>query len=151
MTTFDDQLKVKLSDVYGLPTSFMERPPLAFSERIHTIFQILSQYPPPHDAHAYVLVNAPQQNRSLWMRLKSPFTIGNHQDNDLKFNDLYISVRHAQINRSEGRWQLIDLQSTNGVYVNQHKVTEKQLHDGDIIQIGDVLMLFIGDGDLIDF
>ena len=41
-----------------------------------------------------------------------------------------------------GRWIIADLQSANGVFVNNRKIVETELHDGDRIELGDVVMTF---------
>ena len=55
------------------------------------------------------------------------FQIGRSDDNDIKINHDLISRHHLKISLEQANWWLEDLQSTNGVYINQHKITEKQL------------------------
>ena len=48
-----------------------------------------------------------------------------------------VSRRHLRLSLlSEGAWQLEDLASTNGVYVNQQRVDNRVLQDGDVVCIG---------------
>jgi ABC-type multidrug transport system ATPase subunit/pSer/pThr/pTyr-binding forkhead associated (FHA) protein len=48
-----------------------------------------------------------------------------------------VSRRHAQLDYQGGSWWIEDLQSTNHTYVNGREIRRQQLHDGDIIRIGD--------------
>jgi hypothetical protein len=69
--------------------------------------------------------------------------IGRSMDNELTIPDNSISRRHAEIQReSNGQFVVYDRGSTNGVYVNNHKVTRHLLHEGDIIEIGDIFLRF---------
>ena len=44
--------------------------------------------------------------------------------------------------RSTANYELADLGSTNGVYVNGHKVPKKTLEPGDIIRVGNTEAVF---------
>ena len=70
-------------------------------------------------------------------------TIGRASDNDWVLPDpqRYVSGHHARVRRRDGRYVLEDL-STNGVYVNGVKAHSAVLHDGDTLQIGDVVLVF---------
>lgn len=48
-----------------------------------------------------------------------------------------ISDNHAEITASAAGGTLRDLASINGTYVNGQRITERLLHDGDLIQLGD--------------
>jgi pSer/pThr/pTyr-binding forkhead associated (FHA) protein len=53
-----------------------------------------------------------------------------------------VSRRHAALLRSEERYTCVDLESSNGVYVNGKRVTSVELRDGDTVQVGDALFVF---------
>ena len=66
-------------------------------------------------------------------------TIGRDSGNDIVLNDIHVSAHHAMITRQGGSWQLQDLGSTNGTYVNGRLLTDPQhLWPGDQVRIGDV-------------
>ncbi|WP_406678243.1 FHA domain-containing protein [Moorella sp. ACPs] len=66
-------------------------------------------------------------------------TIGRDRHNDIVINDFHVSARHAVITRRGEEWQLLDLDSTNGTYVNGHLLTGPQsLRPGDEVRIGGV-------------
>jgi len=53
------------------------------------------------------------------------------------------SSRHANIERTPEGYLLRDEQSTNGTWVNRIRVAEQLLTDGDQIQLGDDVLLFL--------
>jgi len=74
---------------------------------------------------------------------KTASTIGRSSDNDVQLNNDSISSHHAEIHRRrEGDFYIVDLASSNGVYVNGNKVNQLELHDGDLIELGEVRLHF---------
>lgn len=55
---------------------------------------------------------------------------------DLAFADPEMSQQHAAIEFEDGRFRLLDLGSTNGVFVNGESVVERELAHGDRIGLG---------------
>lgn len=69
--------------------------------------------------------------------------IGRSSDNELSLDDNSVSRRHAEIHRlSNGEFEIIDLNSMNGLYVNQKKTRQCILEEADIIEVGDILLRF---------
>jgi FHA domain-containing protein/von Willebrand factor type A domain-containing protein len=69
--------------------------------------------------------------------------IGRSKDNELKLDDTSISRRHAEIHRNnDGTFEIIDMNSMNGVYINNEKVGKAELHEGDLLEIGDFFLHF---------
>jgi EAL domain-containing protein (putative c-di-GMP-specific phosphodiesterase class I) len=66
------------------------------------------------------------------------FYIGRHPELDLTLNVEAVSKRHAEIRFEDHTPHLKDLGSTNGSFVNQERVSEVALHDGDILSFGGV-------------
>ncbi|HXN58803.1 MAG TPA: FHA domain-containing protein [Candidatus Angelobacter sp.] len=63
--------------------------------------------------------------------------IGRRPDNDIVVHDLGVSKQHAELRTSPtGRFQIIDLGSHNGTFVNGTRVNQAELQDNDIIAIG---------------
>ncbi|HEX3818679.1 MAG TPA: FHA domain-containing protein [Chthoniobacterales bacterium] len=65
-------------------------------------------------------------------------TIGRAPDNLLQIDDPSVSGRHAQLTLVDERYQLQDLNSTNGTRVNGEVVTEVFLRVGDRLRFGRV-------------
>lgn len=69
-------------------------------------------------------------------------TIGSVAGNTVVLADPAVSRKHAGIRKVDGAYELADLGSTNGVYVNGHKVPKKTLEVGDIIRVGNTEAIF---------
>lgn len=66
-------------------------------------------------------------------------SIGRDNHNDIIINDSHVSARHAVITRQGREWKILDLDSTNGTYVNGLRLTgPHSLRPGDKISIGGV-------------
>jgi ABC-type multidrug transport system ATPase subunit/predicted component of type VI protein secretion system len=72
----------------------------------------------------------------------SPITIGRLPNNEVVLDAPDVSRRHAQIWQREGKNYLKDLGSRNGTFVNQQRIGEIELFEGDLIEIGDFLLTF---------
>lgn len=71
------------------------------------------------------------------------FRIGRHTDNELPLDDPSISRHHAQIQRKrDGSFSITDLESMNGVFVNDKRVSSASIKEGDLVELGDVRMRF---------
>lgn len=72
-----------------------------------------------------------------------PWRIGRGHNNDLVLSDHSVSRLHAEIRTNDsGQLVLNDLESLNGVFVNDNRIASTQLSEGDTIDIGDVRMRF---------
>ena len=74
--------------------------------------------------------------------LKQAVTIGRDSANVLQLNDGEVSRRHAEVRHIDDVDMLVDLGSSNGVFVNGRRVFEQRLENGDQIQIGKTLFLY---------
>jgi pSer/pThr/pTyr-binding forkhead associated (FHA) protein len=70
-------------------------------------------------------------------------TVGRHPDSDLFLDDITVSRRHAEVTYSGGRYQVRDVGSLNGTYVNRRRVEEAWLEGGDEVQIGKFKLVFM--------
>ena len=62
-------------------------------------------------------------------------TIGRTPDNDVVIDNLAVSSHHARI-VFDGEFNLEDLNSVNGTFVNKQRVSSTSLKDGDEVSIG---------------
>ena len=73
----------------------------------------------------------------LRMELVRPdVLIGRHTEADIRLPLPDISRYHCRLRFIEGHWQVVDLGSMNGVYVNDARVEQSELHIGDILRVG---------------
>jgi len=69
-------------------------------------------------------------------------TIGRKADNTLAIEDPAVSGHHARIVKVQAVFFLEDLKSTNGTAINGQPITRHQLHDADVITIGQHRLVF---------
>ena len=72
-------------------------------------------------------------------------TVGRHPDNDIVLDDVTVSRRHAEFDRSDGCVLVFDVGSFNGTYVNREPVAEATLVSGDEVQIGKFGLLYFAE------
>lgn len=75
--------------------------------------------------------------RKIWVRKTQLIRIGRADTTDQAINDdSQLSSAHFSIEFEQASWQIRDLNSTNGTYVNGQRVTIAVLNDGDCILAG---------------
>ena len=81
------------------------------------------------------------------IRLQQRIRIGRDEGNDWFVEDLNVSRSHAEIVQSNnGSYELIDLKSTNGTFLNGNRIHREKLIYGDVISIGGFKRKFTSDG-----
>ncbi|WP_025225620.1 FHA domain-containing protein [Fimbriimonas ginsengisoli] len=64
-------------------------------------------------------------------------TIGRDTGTDMPFpDDVLMSRRHARIETTSHGWQVVDLSSTNGTFLNSRRVASGLIRPGDVLQVG---------------
>jgi ABC-type multidrug transport system ATPase subunit len=77
--------------------------------------------------------------------------IGRVPDNDLVLSDLNVSRHHAELRKSPtGNYEIVDLGSHNGTFVNGQRVTAQMLTEQDLVSIGSSTFR-LKDGELIQW
>lgn len=70
-------------------------------------------------------------------------TIGRHPDSDIFLDDITVSRRHAEVRRDGARYWVRDVGSLNGTYVNRERTDDRELIDGDELQVGKFKLVFV--------
>ena len=70
-------------------------------------------------------------------------TAGRHPDSVIFLDDITVSRLHAEIRQVDGGYELADVGSLNGTYLNRERVEKCNLQDGDELQIGTFKLLFL--------
>ena len=84
-----------------------------------------------------------EQHRGKTFELtKDVYTVGRIEERDICIADPTISTYHGSFVKNGNTYILKDNNSTNGSRVNNEPITEKLLKNSDIIQLGDVEMLY---------
>jgi len=74
--------------------------------------------------------------------------VGRDSDCGLVLVDGDVSRRHAKIEFRSGDYVVRDLDSTNGVFVNNRKAKEATLQPGDLLRLGKVILKFLRGNDV---
>ena len=68
-------------------------------------------------------------------------TIGRDAGNDVVINDSKVSRHHTQIVSENGNFRIVDMNSTNGTFVNDRKINgETMLYPGETVRVGDTIL-----------
>ncbi len=69
-------------------------------------------------------------------------SLGRHPSNDIVLPMDSVSRFHAQIAPEQGLLLLEDLNSSNGTFINGERIDRMAVHDGDVIRLGKVELVF---------
>jgi hypothetical protein len=72
-------------------------------------------------------------------------SLGRGPKNDIVLQDGKVSVFHARIDRSAEGWRIVDLESTNGTFVDGKRVTAAVLRPGAVVTLGDLPLDYVED------
>jgi diguanylate cyclase (GGDEF)-like protein len=77
-----------------------------------------------------------------------PLVIGRGNDCEIRINDHSVSRRHARVQPGAGGHYAVDLQSTNGTFVNDVPASMCKLNDGDYLRVGNCIYRFLAGGNI---
>ncbi len=93
----------------------------------------------PAEPRLVVLEPTDQSGRAY--PLAAEVTVGRAAGCQITLDDTFASQIHARVFQRDGQYLVEDLGSTNGTYLNRHKVSGPMLiHRGDRLQIGNTVM-----------
>lgn len=94
---------------------------------------------------SYLIRNPGSSHSKVYNLVLGSNTIGRGERNSISLGEAEKSVsrHHAVITITPESVKVIDQGSLNSTYVNDIKVTESNLQDGDLIQFGDVVFQFV--------
>ena len=106
---------------------------------VHSISDLLGA-PAAQQQSAYLIVISAKTASGIGRMFKldrSETVLGRSTEAQFQVEDDGISRKHAKVmSLGDGRFQLVDLGSTNGTFLNGVKVSTAPVRDGDKIQIG---------------
>ena len=82
-------------------------------------------------------------NRQIIPLEKAITRLGRQLDNDIVFNEEFVSRFHAEIRLEEGKYVLYDNESTSGTFVNSQKIDSCVLNSGDLISLASIQIMFV--------
>ena len=78
---------------------------------------------------------ADQASNRIFYLTKNLVFLGRSENNDLIIKSKGVSYRHAKIERVGSRYKLLDLSGTGNTFVNNRRVEQRMLRDGDEIAV----------------
>ncbi|MFH1707803.1 MAG: FHA domain-containing protein [Planctomycetota bacterium] len=78
---------------------------------------------------------------------KFPLTIGRSKDNTIRVPNPFLSREHCRIEQVGGTFQIVDLDSKNGLSVNGQPARSAAIKNGDVITIGNNTFTLVVEGE----
>ncbi len=97
---------------------------------------------------AFFLVGA--NVKPCFVNPRQPVTMGRAMENTIVLTSPYVSRKHAQIRHTNSGYEVEDLGSTNGTFVNGAKVGKQPIQVGDKIRIGSFVINFLDKPTLVE-
>jgi pSer/pThr/pTyr-binding forkhead associated (FHA) protein len=98
---------------------------------------------PEHPAPgSYLAVEDDHETRLLALD-RQVTHIGRGFSCEVCLDDQRVSRRHAIITCRQNRTRILDDRSSNGTYLNGRQISEAELHDGDVIVLGGVILGYL--------
>ncbi|HYQ46945.1 MAG TPA: FHA domain-containing protein [Polyangiaceae bacterium] len=96
-----------------------------------------------------VMVIGPTVGAEFPLTQDRPLVVGRGEECDVSINHPSVSRVHAEIQPlGDGRYEIVDRESANGVRVNGVELPRTLLDARDVIELGDVILKFIPAGDI---
>ena len=141
--TANDKSPSELTTTISL-SSLREVPNTADTDSLlSSLPQEISQLLGSVDSHSAMLIALNGAGAGARFLLDSDLiTVGRDQNSQIFFDDITVSRKHCTISRSADGFEIEDLRSLNGTYVNAHAITRTSLRTGDELQIGKYRLTF---------
>jgi pSer/pThr/pTyr-binding forkhead associated (FHA) protein len=94
------------------------------------------------DGNGLVIVARGPNEGSTYVVEENETTVGRHPESNIFLDDITVSRRHSVIERVGDEFQIRDVGSLNGTYVNHDRVDQSRIKDGDEIQVGRFVLIF---------
>ena len=102
---------------------------------------------PPKEPYLLVLNQRdylPFDTKEFYTLNKKDMTIGRQWGCDISFDDMLLSKKHLRIWYDDDEWNIKDLSSKNGTFLNNEKMDGVfLLDDGDVIKMGRLELQFV--------
>ena len=95
-----------------------------------------------------ILLNDKREFEQEYELTEIETSIGRDEINNISINHPSISRVHCFINKKGEYYEVVDNDSTNGVFVNEKRVKKAILKNGDILKLGDKEFVYIAPGEL---
>ena len=94
------------------------------------------------DGEALLVVKRGPNAGARFLLDQDSTTAGRHPEADIFLDDVTVSRRHAEFRRNDGGYEVVDVGSLNGTWVDGAIVNGAPLHDGSSVQIGTFTLIY---------
>jgi len=94
-----------------------------------------------------VVLTAPLAGAEFSLPERGDLRIGRAEELEITIDHRSVSREHAKLSCEAGRYRLIDRGSSNGMLVNGERIIDAALSPGDVLELGEVLVRFVGPGE----
>jgi pSer/pThr/pTyr-binding forkhead associated (FHA) protein len=95
----------------------------------------------PSDSGVLIVRNGARAGEQF--TLHSAITrLGRHPESDIVLDDITVSRRHVEVEHLGHSYKVRDVGSLNGTYVNQVRIDDTVLRQGDELQVGKFRLVF---------
>lgn len=96
----------------------------------------------PSDSALLVVKRGPNAG-SRFLLDQAVTSAGRHPNSDIFLDDVTVSRRHAEFRKNGEKFEVVDVGSLNGTYVNREPKNSADLANGDEVQIGKFRLVFL--------
>ena len=95
------------------------------------------------EGQALLVVKRGPNAGSRFLLDQATTSAGRHPDSDIFLDDVTVSRRHAEFRKSGDSYEVVDVGSLNGTYVNREPKNSAALANGDEVQVGKFRLVFL--------
>lgn len=89
------------------------------------------------------VVNLPNGGSKRYPMRQAAMRLGRSDQSDIIVKDSSVSSRHCDFIKEGGAVFVRDLGSSNGTFINEERVTELELRQGDVLRVGNVVTVTV--------
>src|SRR5580700_5019293 len=101
--------------------------------------------PLPSNCHYLVVISGLDKGKIFPLAETFNVLLGRSKHTICRLADLSVSRVHCEVEVRGKRILITDLESGSGTFVNGKRITEAELHKGDVVRIGDTQLRVEGD------
>ncbi len=90
-----------------------------------------------------LIENGPNKGTGFELKPGGLYTLGRDPQCDLVLHGELVSRQHCRVKEFKGAYYAKDLDSLNGIFLNDQRVTQVELKPGDKLQLGDAVLTFL--------